>query len=343
MRSCSALKRRAIAPRSATLPAPRHRHRRARATARRSAGRAQRCERDRRVARRPRASSISRALAPPSRRARRSDAARCRAGERRLEARTKSCLKSRHQHPGGAEDRRLARHEQQRDLELGGDRRRVHAARRRPRRRAGSRAGRGRGARVTSRTPVAIADVDEVVDARRRLARSRRPSGVGDVLGSPAAPPSTVEPHAAAEEARRRRGSRARGRRRSSSARCRRARSRRGRARRRRSAGPTWSRPPSSTRAIEPPPAPIVWMSIVGSASRQRSTTPSVIDRAARPSVTSATSKLVPPMSIVRQSRSPAAASCQSPAVGPEAGPESSESAARRRPRRASRRRRSTA
>ena len=30
-------------------------------------------------------------------------------------------------------------------------------------------------------------------------------------------------------------------------------------------AGPTWRMPPTSTRAIEPPPAPIVWMSIAGS------------------------------------------------------------------------------
>ena len=86
--------------------------------------------------------------------------------------------------------------------------------------------------------------------------------------------------------------------------------------------------PPASTRAIEPPPAPIVWMSIIGSAIRQRSTTPSVITSGS-PSVTSAASKLVPPMSIVMQSLTPCGASCQSPAVGPEAGPESSESAAR--------------
>ncbi len=86
--------------------------------------------------------------------------------------------------------------------------------------------------------------------------------------------------------------------------------------------------PPSSTRAIEPPPAPIVWMSIIGSAMRHRSTMPSVIT-SGWPSLTSAASKLVPPMSIVMQSRTPCGASCQRPAVGPEAGPERSESAAR--------------
>ena len=69
-------------------------------------------------------------------------------------------------------------------------------------------------------------------------------------------------------------------------------------------------------------------MSIIGSASRQRSTTPSTISSGSPPR-TSAASKLVPPMSIVMQSRRPCGASCHSPAVGPAAGPESSDSAAR--------------
>ena len=69
-------------------------------------------------------------------------------------------------------------------------------------------------------------------------------------------------------------------------------------------------------------------MSIIGSAMRQRSTTPSVMTSGS-PFATRAASKLVPPMSIVMQSRTPCGSSCQSAAVGPDAGPESSESAAR--------------
>ena len=62
------------------------------------------------------------------------------------------------------------------------------------------------------------------------------------------------------------RDSRARGWRRSRSPRRRPGRSRRARARRRRSAGPTCSTPPASTRAIEPPPAPMLTMSSACSA-----------------------------------------------------------------------------
>jgi hypothetical protein len=69
-------------------------------------------------------------------------------------------------------------------------------------------------------------------------------------------------------------------------------------------------------------------MSIIGSAIRQRSTIPSVITSGV-PSLTSAASKLVPPMSIVMQSARPWGASCHRPAAGPDAGPLSSESAAR--------------
>ena len=84
---------------------------------------------------------------------------------------------------------------------------------------------------------------------------------------------------------------------RSRSPRCRRGRSRPGRARRRRFAGPTCSTPPASTRAIEPPPAPMLTMSrlwqgnpLAGDAARSEAI-------CALPSTTSETSVLVPPMS----------------------------------------------
>ena len=146
-------------------------------------------------------------------------------------------------------------------------------------------------------------DVDDVVDARRGLLE-REPERLSDVLLDRSRRSRAVERHPAAEEApvgqepeheigvghRRLRaaapvaGGAGVG--------------------ARRSAGPTCSMPPASTRAIEPPPAPIVWMSIIGRAIRQRSTTPSVITSGS-PFVTSAASKLVPPMSIVMQSATP--------------------------------------
>ena len=69
-------------------------------------------------------------------------------------------------------------------------------------------------------------------------------------------------------------------------------------------------------------------MSIIGSASRQRPTLPSTITSGSPP-LTSAASKLVPPMSTAMQSRSPYGPRCHNAAVGPAAGPECSDSAAR--------------
>ena len=48
------------------------------------------------------------------------------------------------------------------------------------------------------------------------------------------------------------------------SARCRPARSRPGPGSLPADSGPTWSTPPASTWAIDPPPAPIAWMSTIG-------------------------------------------------------------------------------
>jgi hypothetical protein len=62
--------------------------------------------------------------------------------------------------------------------------------------------------------------------------------------------------------------------------------------------------PPSSTRAIDPPPAPSVWMSIDGSASFE----PAIIrspESWGSPPSSSAMSVLVPPMSNVIRLPSP--------------------------------------
>ena len=269
------------------------------------------------------------------------DAAHVGRVERRLVGADEVVLEVRHQHPGGAEDRGLARDEQHRDLELGRDRGRVH----RPRT-AGD--DEREVARVEAAADADLADagrhrdVDDVVDPGRRLddaeaERAGEPA-LDRLLGRRA-----VEAHLAAEErglvdeaehevgvgdgrlgaaaavagrARARRprsaGRRAAGRRR------RRARSSR---RRRRSCGCR----PSAARAAS------------GRRSRRSS-------RAARRPSRARASKLVPPMSIVE------AVALAVRREVPEPGGRARGRARRaaraphaRRPRPASRRRRSTA
>ncbi len=61
--------------------------------------------------------------------------------------------------------------------------------------------------------------------------------------------------------------------------------------------------PPSSSQPIEPPPAPMVWMSSIGRAILWRAIAPSFFTIGVR-SATEA-SKLVPPMSVVMQRSCP--------------------------------------
>ena len=68
--------------------------------------------------------------------------------------------------------------------------------------------------------------------------------------------------------------------------------------------GPMCSRPPSSSQPIEPPPAPIVCTSIIGSAIAWRLISPSRVT-CTSPSLTTEASKLVPPMSTTMQSSEP--------------------------------------
>ena len=120
-----------------------------------------------------------------------------------------------------------------------------------------------------------------------------------------------------------------RGRRRSPSERCRPGRSRPGRGRRRRSPGRRTSAPPGSRRAIEPPPAPMVWMSSAG----RRTGSPATSRPGAgsgTPPRTRQTSVLVPPMSNVTASGYPQAAATAAPARTPPAGPDSNSAAGNR-------------
>ena len=64
------------------------------------------------------------------------------------------------------------------------------------------------------------------------------------------------------------------------------------------------SRPPSSIQAIEPPPAPMVLISIDGSAMAMRLMVAEVVIAGAPP-CTSEASKLVPPMSMVMNRSTP--------------------------------------
>ena len=71
-----------------------------------------------------------------------------------------------------------------------------------------------------------------------------------------------------------------------------------------------------------PPPAPIVCTSTIGTRKGYRPSRPSH-PVSMRPPRTSATSKLVPPMSTVTTSRNPAASPATWPATTPAAGPDS--------------------
>ena len=131
--------------------------------------------------------------------------------------------------------------------------------------------------RVAARVPALLGDVhaggrrhvlvDDLVDADGRGSRRRARAGGRCAPRWPASTASAVERHLAAEEVVGVESSPAPGRRRSPSAAFRRGRSRPARARRRRCRGPTFSRPIASTRAIEPPPAPISIMSTTGTLS----------------------------------------------------------------------------
>src|SRR5205085_3689800 len=95
--------------------------------------------------------------------------------------------------------------------------------------------------------------------------------------------------------------------------------------------GPTCNKPPRSTHAIDPPPAPIVVISTIG----VRITRPNsmvvcaAID--ALPFAISDTSNDVPPRSQVMRLSNPAALASAAPATTPAAGPESAVRTGRRR------------
>ena len=81
--------------------------------------------------------------------------------------------------------------------------------------------------------------------------------------------------------------------------------------------------PPASTEAMEPPPAPMVSIWIMG----ERTTKPNSIDvcaaNAASPPATKDTSKEVPPMSPVMTFSKPEARAISAQAITPAAGPDS--------------------
>src|SRR5204862_345512 len=82
--------------------------------------------------------------------------------------------------------------------------------------------------------------------------------------------------------------------------------------------GPTRSAPPGSRQAIEPPPAPTVWMSTIGSASGRPATSRDAVSRTAPPSTTH-TSHDVPPMSKQTRSGRPVRAAMSAAAAAPPA------------------------
>ena len=88
------------------------------------------------------------------------------------------------------------------------------------------------------------------------------------------------------------------------------------------------SAPPSSNQAIEPPPAPIVWMSAIGNRIGTPPTTDSAVT-CALPPRTAATSVLVPPMSNVSTSRARARPATNAEPATPAAGPERTHAAGR--------------
>ena len=85
--------------------------------------------------------------------------------------------------------------------------------------------------------------------------------------------------------------------------------------------GPTRSAPPASRQAIEPPPAPTVWRSSIGSATGRPPTGRAPVSRAAPSSITQ-TSHDVPPMSKQSASGSPDASAAHAAPAAPPAGPD---------------------
>jgi hypothetical protein len=73
---------------------------------------------------------------------------------------------------------------------------------------------------------------------------------------------------------------------------------------------------------MDPPPAPMVWMSIIGTCSGQAPTRPSVVTSASPPR-TRHTSALVPPTSTEMRSSNPAASPTRRAPITPAAGPDS--------------------
>ena len=170
--------------------------------------------------------------------------------------------------------------------------------------------------------------VDDADDAFGRLGdvQAERPGDLGLDRGARL---GGIEPHAAAEEivfaeiaehevavgdGRRRR---------------RRGRSRPAPAPRRRSAGRPASTPKRSTVAMVPPPALTVLMSSIGTARSRPSILPR-LDSSGSPSLISATSQEVPPMSKVMMLADPLMRQASTPAVTPPAGPDSTVVTARR-------------
>ena len=86
--------------------------------------------------------------------------------------------------------------------------------------------------------------------------------------------------------------------------------------------GPTRSAPPGSRHAIDPPPAPTVWMSTIASASGRPPTSRPAVSRTA-PCSTTQTSHDVPPMSKQTRSVRPLRRATSAAAAAPPAGPES--------------------
>ena len=81
--------------------------------------------------------------------------------------------------------------------------------------------------------------------------------------------------------------------------------------------------PPPSTKAIEPPPAPMVVISIIGVRMTRPKSTVVCAATAILPPATTETSNEVPPRSQVIRLSKPAACASAAPATTPAAGPDS--------------------
>ena len=100
--------------------------------------------------------------------------------------------------------------------------------------------------------------------------------------------------------------------------------------------------PPLSIQAIEPPPAPIVRMSIIGIWIGTPHSISKAVVKLSRPPITVETSVEVPPMSIVTRWSMPSSLAIRRLAITPPVGPESTMLTGAWRPPRGSSRRRST-